>query len=554
MTTVKGRHRHLDAPQPSIVRAGTPAARPGPSADVRALLAQFPARPLATTWPVTEQPRDQVLQRLFAPPFVADSPTSQDARRRGLRRLLDWLADFPGRTWQDRWQASGAEELGNAGWRDLPVSWIRSQGIGFADASYLHRRRAAALDLRRCDPPLRDLADRPGRYPLPVLGDGPRPRPRGVRRVERVVRGRAATVRDETQRQHQVRDPGPDRHDHGSQGRDRPRRQRRGLHCRRSTCPRTAWATDTPATACAFTSSCTPWDPSRRRPPRRCGCSAPEDSCPSNSSSIGTTSPAVRDLLVDYRERQGLDHGTLRNLTYQLGLPSARPRHHPGISDLRLTPQIALAWKQRVAVRTTSTGTRQRAGALNCMTVVRAFYLDIAHWAMEDPVRGVPGGARVRSGSRRPLTTKVTLPAQVANGSTDPRTTPGPARLDSSRRQRIAATSANAGGSPSRDGRRPRRNVHRRRTMRLRAGGDEPAKPRRCPRLGRGSGHRATPRSRPRGTSRILGMGIVEVLRSTGIRIEELTEIRHTTASFSTGCRRPRTDSTAADHPIEDRH
>ena len=145
MTTVKGRHRHLDAPQPSIVRAGTPAARPGPSADVRALLAQFPARPLATTWPVTEQPRDQVLQRLFAPPFVADSPTSQDARRRGLRRLLDWLADFPGRTWQDRWQASGAEELGNAGWRDLPVSWIRSQGIGFADASYLHLGGALRL-------------------------------------------------------------------------------------------------------------------------------------------------------------------------------------------------------------------------------------------------------------------------------------------------------------------------------------------------------------------------------------------------------------------------
>ena len=38
--------------------------------------------------------------------------------RRGLTALLDWLEQQPGRTWQDRWLASGAEAAGRA-WTDL---------------------------------------------------------------------------------------------------------------------------------------------------------------------------------------------------------------------------------------------------------------------------------------------------------------------------------------------------------------------------------------------------------------------------------------------------
>jgi hypothetical protein len=102
----------------------------------------------------------------------------------------------------------------------------------------------------------------------------------------------------------------------------------------------------------------------------------------------------IRDLLVDYlRERQaGIDHSTLRNLAYELGRLFWKDLelHHPGIDSLQLTPSVAAAWKQRVQVITTRHGSRPRVAAVNCMTVVRAFYLDIAHWATADPTRRGP--------------------------------------------------------------------------------------------------------------------------------------------------------------------
>ena len=105
-----------------------------PAGDVPELLIRFPPRVRQATWLATQRTREQVLQRLLAPPFLADTPISQDHRRRGLRQTLDWLADQPGATWQERWNASGAEAAaGTAAWRALVMEWIRSQGIGFAE-------------------------------------------------------------------------------------------------------------------------------------------------------------------------------------------------------------------------------------------------------------------------------------------------------------------------------------------------------------------------------------------------------------------------------------
>ena len=64
----------------------------------------------------------------------------------------------------------------------------------------------------------------------------------------------------------------------------------------------------------------------------------------------------VRDLLVDYlRERQpGIDYNTLTSLATALALWFWKDleNHHPGISSLRLPPDIAAAWKQRIRVKT----------------------------------------------------------------------------------------------------------------------------------------------------------------------------------------------------------
>src|SRR6185312_4238300 len=64
--------------------------------------------------------RAEVWERLTSGMFVLDNANSQERRVRGLAWLLDWLADQPGQTWQQRWMASGADAAGGA-WRDLPM-------------------------------------------------------------------------------------------------------------------------------------------------------------------------------------------------------------------------------------------------------------------------------------------------------------------------------------------------------------------------------------------------------------------------------------------------
>lgn len=108
----------------------------------------------------------------------------------------------------------------------------------------------------------------------------------------------------------------------------------------------------------------------------------------------------VRDLLVDYlRERQpALDYSSLRSLAGDLGNVFWKDleRHHPGINSLHLPYAVADAWKQRLRTRpktiTTNTGEKvvidvPRISYRACLTPVRAFYLDLAQWAIEDPGR-----------------------------------------------------------------------------------------------------------------------------------------------------------------------
>jgi hypothetical protein len=108
----------------------------------------------------------------------------------------------------------------------------------------------------------------------------------------------------------------------------------------------------------------------------------------------------VRDLLVDYLcERQpALDYSSLRTLAAVLGNVFWKDleRHHPGINSLHLPAEVAAAWKQRLRTRTKTlttpagektTITLERVGYRQCLTPIRAFYLDLAQWALEDPAR-----------------------------------------------------------------------------------------------------------------------------------------------------------------------
>ena len=81
-----------------------------------ALLASFPPRSIASSWPEADASRSVVLARVLGAPFALDNPLSQQTRRLGVLAVLSWLQTFPGASWQQRWQASGAED--QLDWRD----------------------------------------------------------------------------------------------------------------------------------------------------------------------------------------------------------------------------------------------------------------------------------------------------------------------------------------------------------------------------------------------------------------------------------------------------
>ncbi|MGH3804837.1 MAG: site-specific integrase, partial [Pseudonocardiaceae bacterium] len=115
----------------------------------------------------------------------------------------------------------------------------------------------------------------------------------------------------------------------------------------------------------------------------------------------------IRDLIIDYltERRPSLDYSTLNRLALELaGLFWADlEHHHPGIASLHLSPEVATGWKERLKTKTRtvtdpSTGVRRtvttpRNSAAGALSTVRAFYLDIAHWALEEPARWAPWAA-----------------------------------------------------------------------------------------------------------------------------------------------------------------
>ena len=88
--------------------------------DLFELRKQFPPRANPVSWEATEASRGRVLARVFPASFIADNAKYQAEVRRGVRTVLDWLATMPGRTWQERWAASGAEHAADR--RILPVT------------------------------------------------------------------------------------------------------------------------------------------------------------------------------------------------------------------------------------------------------------------------------------------------------------------------------------------------------------------------------------------------------------------------------------------------
>jgi integrase len=489
----------------------------GGPGDLASLLDRFPPRPAERTWAVTRQPRDQLLARLLSPPFRMGNAKSQSNRKAGAVQLLDWLESLPGGTWQERWAAGGAEEAAN--WRDLPARWLRARnparGDRWADPLGTGMILLVTGDVLRPGLPFlltvvgRRLAEEMARTRDPegfarlenlceTVADRSAAA-RALRRVTAIMAAKGGLVADITagdclealRLMNEMFGRGSDRNPYFYQL----------MHATG------AFPAQAPASV--------------RLSPAR-GQLTPGQMV----DRYGIACRPVRDLLVDYlRERQpSVDYDTLRNLAQRLGSVFWRDLelHRPGIDSLRLPPDVAAEWKQRVLTPAAAGRTQTRITGLDVLVAVRAFYLDIAEWALDDPARWGPWAApcpvradelsRKKEQSRRKARMDQrtrerlpVLPALVASAD---------AQRRASRERLEAAAAAEPGQAFTAGGQTLRRPVMAGGARNVRIWADDPSAGKR----------RDLTLEEHRG---FWSWAVAEVLRHTGVRVEELTELSH---------------------------
>ena len=351
---------------------------------------RYPARAVEVDWPATRCDRAGVDRLVASAAAVLPSERVRESRRWGLTLLLDWLADQPGGTWQQRWRASGADAAGQE-WAQGPERWLRRQGkysenrlrlmtssllvVVGADVvrpslewlltggkkrklvhNMVYGRDAAGFHR------LRELCEKDSAIGPYTLGDI-------LFRCAVIVAAKGGMLADVTvgdvletlDAEYAVRG----RADSAS-ATFRMLREA-GVFC-----------ADTPTL----------------REIRSLG----QRSVEQLVDRYPIVCRPIRDLLVAYlAERQpAIDYTTLVSLAYQLVrcFWFDLEKHHPGIDSLRLPREVAGAWKRRLRTKTTTVirdGERievesERLGYLDTLATVRAFYLDLAEWGLDDPV------------------------------------------------------------------------------------------------------------------------------------------------------------------------
>jgi hypothetical protein len=374
-------------------------ADPAPSA---ALLRRFPPRPVPVSWALTSQPKPLVLERLLAPPFPTGRLNLDQERRRGLTRVLGWLEAQPGDTWQDRWITSGADATGNPAWRGLLAGWLAATGRGPRDPEHVSLLAGRAVMLLVCSDVIRPslgwllapatpvglsaemarVRDPAGFAALAVIGQDDHVNSHttqlALRRIAAILAAKGGQVADITI------------------GDCLELLQIAGdlLRSADATSP---YFYQLLRAAGIF---------GRAAPSGRALKTQGQLSCEQLIDRYGLECRPVRDLLVDYlRERQpAVDYPTLHKLSYVLGRLFWRDLelHHPDIASLHLPAEVAAGWKQRITTKTArprSAGgdptevNAARVNAFDHLITVRGFYLDLAQWAADDPARWGPWAA-----------------------------------------------------------------------------------------------------------------------------------------------------------------
>jgi site-specific recombinase XerD len=341
----------------------------------------YEPRPSEQRWWQTRQSRETLAERLLGQ-FSAGR-TRDKTRRRGLAKLLDWLQRQPGDTWQDRWLASGADSAG-FDWADLPLRGrvparrhhrdelccglallVAGQVIRPGYPWLLRQRQARMLAEARA------AIDPDGFHGLQPHAEHAAgwAKSDALNKLTWIVIRKGGLVRDITVGDCiELTTALQEHHFRGSAG--RPLFYAMLKH-----------AGVLPAAA-----------PERLRVLRLDGRRSVEQIV----DGYGLQCRPVRDLLVEYLTERSpeLDHTSLRSIARNLCRLFWRDLeiHHPGIDSLRLAPEVAQAWKQRLAHIRDANGrpVRPRVNYRSELVFVRAFYEDIARWAADDPARWAP--------------------------------------------------------------------------------------------------------------------------------------------------------------------
>lgn len=489
---------------------------------------RFPPRPDDSCWPRSMLSIEEVLAVLDRSPLRASTAKLRRDRRRGTVLLLQWLAAFPGASWQEGWQVSGVEQHDGKRWETLPLDWFAEHGVrSSANESLLGsgllmlicadvlRPRMAWMFTRHLHYLTRALQAHRDPIGLTRLRDAFAARQvrtdlagRCLLKVAIIMARKGGDVADITAGDCVEAADAHYAAQRQGQGSSLVYEVLRSLG---------RFPVDAPPHIRAFRSA------------------KGQRSVEQLVDRYNVTCRPVRDLLVAYlKERQPrLDYTSLDALARTLAGPffwRGLELNHPGISSLRLTPGVAEAWKQRTQTKVsrmrqhdgTAVEVRTpRANSKTLLLLVRAFYLDIAQWAVEDPARWGPWAAQCPVGdadvdqrkdkrhrkARTDQRTRERLPALplLVKHVTEQR------RRAAARLQALLATPP--GEVFTFEGVTLRRVKLYQRTDGIWAHG-----------LASGAKRRNLAFEEHQA---FWGWALVEVLRHTGIRIEELTEVTH---------------------------
>jgi hypothetical protein len=323
-----------------------------------------------------ELPAGEVIGLLQELPTWSERTGTLPSRRcRGVERVLEWLESWPGAGWQARWTAAAG---------DHDLSWIERLAAGDP--------RTAGTNLVELRAGLNWLFL--GRVLRPGYGYFAHTKAAFLfEQVPRVISaelferlGRDAAASTVTAREHTMArralvklalHTGKDVEQLSAEDlfefrawMSRHGKANKGLS--------TAWDLLRDAGVLAATGSL--------RESARCG----QRTVSELVDAYGIRSNTVRQVLIRYLDerRPSLDYNSLRALTGDLAgrFWADIEAHNPGIDSHDLPDEIAQAWKERLrVVRSRNGQTRPRTTWLETLTRVRAFYLDIQEWAHTDP-------------------------------------------------------------------------------------------------------------------------------------------------------------------------